>query len=205
MTDRWPPQKPLHLVEGEDEAVYPKCSLWLRALARAVDVAISWALYLAGERVGPQLALLYILFADGILQGQSPGKRLFGIKAVHLPTRTAARSRDSVLRNAPFGLVIILAMMPPPLGLDAFVVGAVVIGGIEAWKVIRDPQGLRLGDVWAQTQVVDGKVMAGAQRDTREAHPTPSPHRFMAAARSTVRRRKSSPQSSFSPAERNTP
>jgi hypothetical protein len=127
--------------------------------------------------------LLYLLFADGMLQGQSLGKRLFGIKVLHVPTHSAGRSRDSVLRNAPFGLVIILGMMPPPLGFPAFVVGAVVIGGIEAWKVIRDPQGLRLGDIWAQTQVVDGKVTAGAQRDTRPAQAAPTAHRLVAAAR----------------------
>ena len=190
MTERWRPTRSLRLVEGEEEAAYPKCSLWLRALARAVDVALAWALFFAGHRVGPLLALLYLLFADGILQGQSPGKRLFGIKAVHVPTRTAARSRDSVLRNAPFGLVVILGMMPPPLGFDAFVVGVVAIGGIEAWKAIRDRRGLRLGDVWAQTQVVDGKVMAGAQRDTRSATPAPSTHRFMSAARRAVRIRR---------------
>lgn len=184
MSDRPKPLKPLRLVNEDEEPSYPKCSLWLRGMARAVDLAIAWALFLAGQRVGPLGALLYLLFADGILQGQSPGKRLFGIKAVHLPTRTAVRSRDSVLRNAPFGLVVILGMMPPPLGFDAFVMGVVVIGGIEAWKTVRDPKGHRLGDVWAQTQVVDGKVMAGAQRDTRPARTAPSsPHRFMTGAR----------------------
>src|SRR5262249_1647015 len=40
--------------------------------------------------------------------------------------------------------------------------GVLVIGGIEAWKVLRDPLGLRLGDSWASTQVTDGKVVAGA-------------------------------------------
>ena len=64
------------------------------------------------------LALLYLLFADGMLQGQSPGKKLFGVRVVYLPTRQPARHRDSVLRNAPLGLVIILSMMPE-LGLKA--------------------------------------------------------------------------------------
>jgi hypothetical protein len=105
------------------------------------------------------MALLYILFADAMIQGQSLGKKLFGVKAIFLPTRQGVRHRDSVLRNAPFGLVIILYMMPD-LGLKAFFGGVAVIGGIEAVRVIRDPQGLRLGDLWAQTQVIDGKVPA---------------------------------------------
>src|SRR4051812_12599021 len=95
-----------------------------------------------------------------MLQGQSLGKKLFGVKVVYLPTRQGARHRDSVLRNSPFGLVIILAMMPD-LGLRAFITGSVVIGAIEGVKVLRDSLGLRLGDLWANTQVTDGKVVSG--------------------------------------------
>src|SRR4051812_42718727 len=114
------------------------------------------------------MALMYILFADAMIQGQSLGKKAFGVKAVFLPTRQGVRHRDSVLRNAPFGLVIILYMMPD-LGLIAFVGGAVVIGGIEAVRVVRDPLGLRLGDLWAQTQVIDGKVPTGQGEVIRPA------------------------------------
>ena len=77
----------------------------------AIDGAIAWALYWSTGPAGVVMALLYTLFADGILQGQSPGKKIFGVKVVYLPTRSGARHRDSVLRNAPFGLVVILSMM----------------------------------------------------------------------------------------------
>ncbi len=148
----------LRLVRGEEpESGYPKASLWLRAGARVTDCAIAWALWVASGPAGVVLALLYLLFADGMIQGQSPGKKLFGIRVVYLPTRQPARHRDSVLRNGPIGLVIILKMMPE-LGLKAFVAGVLVIGGIEAMRVWRDKEGLRLGDLWAQTQVTDGKI-----------------------------------------------
>ncbi len=154
-----PPSNPLRVVRDEEGSPYPKASLWLRAGARLTDIAIAWALTWAAGPAGVVLALLYLLFADGMLQGQSPGKKLFGVKVVFLPTRQGARHRDSVLRNAPIGLVLILGMMPE-LGLKAFIAGALVIGGIEAVQVWRDPDGLRLGDLWAQTQVVDGKVVS---------------------------------------------
>ncbi len=151
--------------EGEASG-YPKASLLLRAGARLVDVAIAWAVYRTAGPAGVVIALLYILFADGMLQGQSPGKKLFGVKVVFVPTRSGARHRDSVLRNAPFGLIIILSMMPE-LGPRAFLAGLAVIGGIEALLCVRDPEGLRLGDGWAQTQVIDGKVQADQpQRST---------------------------------------
>ena len=130
--------------EGEASG-YPKASLLLRAGARLVDVAIAWAVYRTAGPAGVVIALLYILFADGMLQGQSPGKKLFGVKVVFVPTRSGARHRDSVLRNAPFGLIIILSMMPE-LGPRAFLAGLAVIGGIEALLCVRDPEGLRLGD-----------------------------------------------------------
>ena len=152
-------KKVLRVVREEEASPYPKASLFLRGCARVIDVAIAWVLYVGTGPAGVVVALLYLLFADGMLQGQSLGKKLFGVKVVYLPTRQGARHRDSVLRNAPFGLVIILSMMPD-LGLRAFIAGCVVVGAIEIVKVLRDPLGLRLGDLWANTQVVDGKVVS---------------------------------------------
>lgn len=149
----------LRLVREEEPSGYPKASLLLRAGARLIDVCIAWALYVSTGPAGVVMALLYILFADGMLQGQSPGKKIFGVKVVYLPTKSGARHRDSVLRNAPFGLIIILSMMPE-LGARAFFAGLAVIGSIEALQCLRDKEGLRLGDTWAQTQVIDGKVQA---------------------------------------------
>lgn len=141
---------------------YPRCTLWMRLGARAADFATAYGIFLlAGPRFGHVLAILYILLADGMLEGQSIGKRIFGIKVMHLPTRSAGRKRDSTLRNAPLALPILLGMMPE-VGFVAFLAGAAVIGGVETWRVIRDPLGMRFGDVWAETQVVDGKVVAGS-------------------------------------------
>ena len=153
-------RKALRVVTLEELSPYPKASLFLRGCARVLDLAIAWVLYVSTGPAGVVVALLYLLFADGMLQGQSLGKKLFGVKVVYLPTRQGARHRDSVLRNSPFGLVIILGMMPD-LGLRAFIAGCIVVGAIEVVKVWRDPLGLRLGDLWANTQVTDGKVTSG--------------------------------------------
>lgn len=169
----------LHVVPKEEPSPYPKCSLVLRGLARAVDVALSWGCYLFAGRAGAVLALLVILLADGMFQGQSPGKRIFGVKAIYLPTRAGARFRESVLRNAPFGLIVILGMMPRPLGPVAFWSGAIFIGAVEAWKVVRDPLGIRLGDVWAVTQVIDGKVVSGASAVAASEQEAGAPGRSM--------------------------
>jgi len=158
--------------EGTEGSPFPKCSLWLRATARVLDLAIAYGLYLVGRRAGMPMAFLYLLLADGFFTGQSVGKRLCGIKVIYLPHRVAARFRESVLRNAPLGLVVLLRMMPdeavpagagsgPSAGQIAFFAGAALIGGIEAWHVLRHPLGMRLGDIWADTQVIDGKEVVG--------------------------------------------
>lgn len=172
-------QRPGLRVVGEEEgSPYPKASLLLRGCARAVDGLIAWTLYQSTGPAGIVVALLYLLFADGMIQGQSPGKKLFGVKVIYLPNRQGARHRDSVLRNAPFGLIIILSMMPE-LGAKAFIAGLAVIGTIEAVKVIRDRDGLRLGDLWAQTQVVDGKIVVGQPQSTPlSAEPARAPARL---------------------------
>ena len=180
----------LRVVSADEKSPYPKASLILRGLARLVDVAIAWGCYLVAGRAGFVIAELYILLADGLSQGQSPGKKIFGVKALYLPTRTAARFRESVLRNAPFGLIVLLGMMPRPLGSVAFWSGAVVIAGIEAWKVYRDPLGIRLGDIWAETQVIDGKVAAGAPEIADAGQPAQEPGGSMSISRFTRHGRK---------------
>jgi hypothetical protein len=80
-------------------------------------------------------------------------------------------------------LVVLLRMMPEPLGLRAFLGGLVVIGGVEAWKSLQDPLGRRFGDVWAQTQVVDGKVVSGAVAEGEEASVAVAPGRWMSRTR----------------------
>jgi len=58
-------------------------------------------------------------------------------------------------------------------------VDLLVIGAVEAWKAVRDPLGRRFGDVWAQTQVVDGKVVSGSQALARAQGVPVGPERWM--------------------------
>jgi uncharacterized RDD family membrane protein YckC len=165
--------------DGIPESPYPRCSFLLRGMARLADVGVAYALAIAAGRAGLVVALLYLLLADGIFHGQSVGKRIFGVKAVFLPMRTDARFRDSTLRNSPLALIVLMRMMPEPLGLRAGLAGLLVIGAVEAWKAVRDPLGRRFGDVWAQTQVVDAKVVSGSQALARAQGVPVGPERWM--------------------------
>jgi hypothetical protein len=149
-------ERKLRLVRGDEKPEFPKASLWLRGAARLTDSLLAYALFKAAGPAGALLALLYLLFGDGMFAGQSIGKKIFGVKAMFLPLRQGARHRDSFLRNAPFGFVVILSMLPD-ISRWAFWVGFGIVGALETLQVFRDPAGLRMGDTWAQTQVIDGK------------------------------------------------
>jgi uncharacterized RDD family membrane protein YckC len=81
----------------------------------------------------------YLLFRDAI-KGQSIGKFLVGLVVISLETGRPSSLAGSVRRNA-------LLVLP----------GANIVAiFLEAGTVVRDPQGQRLGDRLAQTQVVEG-------------------------------------------------
>ena len=144
---------------------YPKADLTLRGLARLVDLTLAFTVANVAREAGPPLAALYLLLADGLMQGQSIGKRIFGVRAVVLPPEGVvgrarpAGYRDSVLRNAPFALVGLFYGLTLVGWLLLFVVGLPIVA-FEAYMVWSDRLGIRIGDVFADTQVVDAKVVA---------------------------------------------
>jgi len=161
---------------------YPKADLTLRGLARLVDLGLAFAIANAARQAGPPLAALYLLVADGLMHGQSVGKRIFGVRTMILPPRGGTRGgpagyRESVLRNAPFALLGLFYGLTLIGWLLLFVVGLPVVA-FEAYMVLTDRFGIRIGDIFADTQVVDGKVVAKpevvAHRDLRTVvAPTP--------------------------------
>ena len=86
--------------------------------------------------------------------------------------------RESVLRNAPFALAGLFYGITL-VGWVLLLAVAAPIVAFEAWKVWSDRLGIRIGDVFADTQVVDGKVLSRAEVAPIEAPdpavaPTPS-------------------------------
>jgi uncharacterized RDD family membrane protein YckC len=160
---------------------YAKADLTLRLLARLVDLTLAFTVANVAREAGPPLAALYLLVADGLMQGQSIGKRIFGVRAVVLPPKGLLRGRpagyrESVLRNAPFALVGLFYGLPIVGWLLLFVVGLPIMA-FEAYMVWSDRLGIRIGDIFADTQVVDGKVMSKADvviaGDLRAVAPSP--------------------------------
>jgi hypothetical protein len=122
---------------------YAKVDVWRRLLAAFLDgipVVAAWLLY---RGTGSVLALggaaVYVLLRDGI-GGQSLGKLAVGLVVVNIRTGRFCSWKDSALRN-----------------LFALIPGANVVAVfLETITMLRDPQGQRLGDRLAQTQVIEG-------------------------------------------------
>jgi uncharacterized RDD family membrane protein YckC len=139
---------------------YPKADLTLRGLARAADFALAWVAAQSAPQIGPLLAAFYLLLADGLMSGQSVGKKIFGVRTVVVPRRAPAGWHESLLRNAPFALVAVFYAVPL-LWPVLFVLGLPIVA-FEAYMIYSDRLGIRIGDIFADTQVVDAKVLSRA-------------------------------------------
>jgi uncharacterized RDD family membrane protein YckC len=121
---------------------YAKADVRKRALAATADglfVAVALIYY---QRWGISYLLLgcaYLLLRDAVA-GRSFGKFLFGLVVVNLETGRPCGWRSSISRN-------VLLLLPGANIIAVF---------LEASTIVRDPQGQRLGDRFALTQVVEG-------------------------------------------------
>jgi uncharacterized RDD family membrane protein YckC len=163
---------------------YPKADLTLRGLARLADLTIAFALAHASPQLGPLLAAAWLLVADGLLAGQSFGKRIFGVRTIVVPRRAPAGYQESLLRNAPFALVAIFYAVPVLWPL-LFVAGVPIVA-FEAYMILTDRHGIRIGDIFADTQVVDARELSKAESVAPRATLTPvspTPERSETTAR----------------------
>jgi len=110
------------------------------ATADVLIVAVTLFYYRAFESFGYlALAIAYLLFRDAI-GGRSFGKFLFGLVVTDLETGRPCGHGAAIRRNALF--------LAPGANL--------VAAFLESSTIVRDPQGQRLGDRFALTQVVEG-------------------------------------------------
>jgi len=122
---------------------YAKADLGRRLGAAIIDGLLIASTALMYQRSGflafVFAGVLYGVFRDSVL-GRSIGQFCFGLVAIDLLTAQPCGCLASVKRNA-------IAIVP----------GANVAAVVLEWVTIaRDPQGQRLGDRLAQTQVVEG-------------------------------------------------
>ncbi|MBI4870132.1 MAG: RDD family protein [Candidatus Riflebacteria bacterium] len=109
------------------------------------------------------VAGLFILFKDS-LRGQSPGKKLVGLRAVRTDRNAPVDFVTSAVRNWPLASLFVgpgvgstFESMPFRwLLVTLLAAGSLALVGYETYRVLTDRKdGLRLGDVMAKTRVTE--------------------------------------------------
>lgn len=122
---------------------YAKVDIRRRAAAAAIDGLLVFTCLRFYTTLNSVLFLIaggaYLLLRDAV-SGQSVGKFLLGLVVIRLETGKPCNLASSAKRNA--------ILLIPGANVAAIF--------LETLTIARDPQGQRLGDRIAQTQVVDG-------------------------------------------------
>ncbi|HET7784447.1 MAG TPA: RDD family protein [Myxococcales bacterium] len=172
----------------------PPADFRRRSLARAIDTGVALLPIFLVPRghphAGEVLFAALLLYGDSLFgAGRSLGKRVSGLRVVKLATHRPAGMRDSVLRNLPFAL----AVLPAVLGASRpiFALALACILAVEALVTLRpltrDLGQRRLGDLLAGTQVIDTRIALGL-----DTNPAVKPARVSAPLASRAARRKDS-------------
>jgi uncharacterized RDD family membrane protein YckC len=128
-----------------------KAGLLLRTVAKLVDFIVIAVAMKAVPEVGYFAGLVYLLISDGLFDGRSLGKKLIQLRVISPETGTPANFRNSIVRNITFAFGLLLYKIPL---LGWFFVLVILV--LEFLLMLGNEDGMRLGDVLANTKVVEG-------------------------------------------------
>ncbi|MGE5593335.1 MAG: RDD family protein [Betaproteobacteria bacterium] len=140
---------------------YPKADLGKRFVAALVDGVIAAILALVIPVLGGLLGAAYTLTKDALMfqltkdpqwKNKSVGKKILGLQVVELGGGDIDITA-SAKRNLTLAVGSLLSAIPLVRLVAAPLIGG-VLGLIEIVLVLTDAAGRRLGDRWANTQVI---------------------------------------------------
>ncbi len=124
-----------------------------RLIAKAIDLFIVLCFSILFYPVGLILGIIYIALADGMNNGQSPGKKFMGFAVKSLEDGSPCSYKQSAIRNLPFILPLFLAIVPFWGWILGGILGVALVG-LELYLLYNLDSGHRLGDVMADTSVM---------------------------------------------------
>lgn len=127
-----------------------RASLFLRVLAKSVDLLMMMAAFELVPRAGLFAGLIYLLLSDGFFEGQSIGKRLLKLRVVHKDTGDQCTFRSAAIRNSPLAVGWFFLLLPW-IGWVFFVFIVV----FESLLLLGSKEGTRLGDEISNTRVIE--------------------------------------------------
>ncbi len=133
----------------------------LRVVAFLIDLVVYVAVWVffyfnvhLGDYLSWLLASVYILIKDGLFGGQSIGKLILRLKVIGEEEEKPASLVASVQRNAILVLPNIFRFIPF-LGSLLFI----LVYAWETYLIFTHPDGLRWGDQFARTRVVEARAV----------------------------------------------
>jgi hypothetical protein len=138
-----------------------KVNIVSRVTAKLIDLFfVFFVAALLPYPFGPLLGFTYSLFGDGmnfkIFHSQSIGKKLMKLQTISTVTKKPGTYKDSALRNTPVGIATFFGIIPIWGWLILGIIG-VPLMMIEIYLMLVVDSGHRLGDVMADTEVVEFK------------------------------------------------
>ena len=124
-----------------------------RLIAKAIDLFIVLCLSVWFFPLGVVLGVIYMSICDGLNNGQSVGKKFMGFAVKSLEDGTPCSFKQSVIRNLPFTLPLLVTSLPIIGWILGPILGVVLIG-FELYLLYNLDSGHRLGDVMADTSVM---------------------------------------------------
>lgn len=161
----------------------PKVSVVTRVIAKLIDIFMVFVFaWLLPYPLGPLVGFGYSIFADGMnfgpFRGQSVGKKLLKLQVRSTKSRTPGNGRagggsagdrpangpatwpaswkDSAIRNTPVGVATFFGIIPIWGWLILGLIG-IPLMVMEIYLMLSVESGHRLGDVMADTEVVEVK------------------------------------------------
>ena len=136
-----------------------KVSVLNRVIAKFIDLLLVIAVsVLVPYPLGPLFGFLYSLLGDGMRFGgfksQSVGKKVLRLQVIHTVRHEPANWRDSLIRNSPVGVATFFALIPIWGWLILGMIG-IPLMAIEIYLMLTVGHGRRLGDVMADTEVIE--------------------------------------------------
>jgi len=139
-----------------------------RLIAKAIDLFIVIILAMFFYPIGVLLALVYLGASDSLQGGQSVGKKFVGFQVVSLEDGKPCSLKQSIIRNLPFLVPLILAIVPIWGWVISIVMTAIFVP-FELYLLFKLDSGHRLGDVMADTTVIANDIHRADIRKNKQS------------------------------------
>jgi len=148
---------------AEEEGKPSKAGLLHRIIAKAIDFIIVGALFEIVPKLGIIAGIVYLSIADGLFEGRSPGKKLMGLRVIlqaEDDRAIACGYKESILRNTPFVLGLVLYWFLGVIPLIGWLISMVILAAVIVFEIliiVGSDKGTRLGDEIGKTVVIEDK------------------------------------------------